>query len=216
VKNPLGAADGYAQVLETGMVGELSEEQLDSVARIRSSIKVSLHLIHDLLELARAEAGQIEIERARTDIAETTREVAEDFRAQATIEGLEFEISTPESLPAETDPIRFRQILSNLLSNAVKYTPRGRVTVTARIRDGSAEFRPNNWIAVSVSDTGPGIPKEKRESIFQEFTRLDPDARQGAGVGLAISRRIARLLGGDITVQSEVGRGSTFTLWLPH
>jgi two-component system sensor histidine kinase BarA len=76
--------------------------------------------------------------------------------------------------------------------------------------------RPGEWIAVRVRDTGPGIPPDKRERIFQEFTRLDPDAEQGAGVGLAISRRISELMGGEITLDSEVGRGSTFTLWIPR
>lgn len=81
--------------------------------------------------------------------------------------------------------------------------------------NGSGGPRDGDWIAIRVTDTGPGIPAGKQETIFQEFTRLDPEAQHGAGVGLAISRRIARLLGGNITVESEVGRGSTFTLALP-
>ncbi len=215
VKNPLGAADGYAQLLEDGILGDLSTKQLESIQRIRRSIQTSLHLIHDLLELARAEAGQIEIDSVRTDVAELAREAVEDFRAQATAAGLGLEMSVDRALPAETDPARVRQILSNLLSNAVKYTPRGRITVEADLRtDGNAP-REGGRIAIHVTDTGPGIPPEKQELIFQEFTRLDPEAQHGAGVGLAISRRIARLLGGDITVESEAGHGSTFTLWVP-
>ncbi|HEX6038012.1 PAS domain S-box protein [Longimicrobium sp.] len=213
VKNPLGAADGYAQLLEEGIFGALSEKQVDSVGRIRRSIATSLHLIHDLLELARAEAGQLEIECVATDVCRAAREVAEDFRAQAMAAGLAIDARVPEGLRADTDPVRLRQILANLLSNAVKYAPRGQATIGAEVRDGGP--RPGQWVAVRVTDSGPGIPEEKRESIFQEFTRLDPEAQQGAGVGLAISRRIARLMGGDLTVESEVGRGSTFTLWLP-
>jgi signal transduction histidine kinase len=215
VKNPLGAADGYAQLLEDGILGELSAKQVESIGRIRRSIQTSLHLIHDLLELARAEAGQIELESVSTDVAELAREAVEDFRAQATAAGLGLEVRADVTLPAETDPARVRQILSNLLSNAVKYTPEGRVTVEADVRPKGGASGDSRCIAIRVTDTGPGIPAEKQETIFQEFTRLDPEAQHGAGVGLAISRRIARHLGGDITVESEVGRGSTFTLWLP-
>lgn len=113
-----------------------------------------------------------------------------------------------------------RQILSNLLSNAVKYTPEGGITVEAVERRERRGTGGGDCIAITVIDTGPGIPAEKQELIFQEFTRLDPDSQQGAGVGLAISRRIARILGGDITVRSPNGdrgaSGSSFTLWIPR
>jgi PAS domain S-box-containing protein len=211
VKNPLGAADGYAQLLQDGILGELSPKQADSIGRIRRSIHASLNLIQDLLELAKAEAGQLELERVRVDAAAIVCEAADDFRAQAGAAGLTLEVHAREPLPAVTDPTRVRQILSNLLSNAVKYTPEGRITVEAAPPTGDS-----GKIAIRVIDTGPGIPEEKRELIFQEFTRLEPAAQQGAGVGLAISRRIARLLGGDITVESAPGGGSAFTFWLPR
>jgi signal transduction histidine kinase len=216
VKNPLGAADSYAQLLEDGLLGELSRKQKESVERIRRSIHASLRLIHDLLELARVEAGHLEVECVPTDIAQAAREVAEDFRAQAEAAGLALEVRLPEPLRADTNPIRIRQVLGNLLSNAVKYTSEGRVAITAELRWNDDGKRPGTWVAIRVTDTGPGISEEKQEKIFQEFTRLDPDAPHGAGVGLAISRRIARMLGGDITVESEEGRGSGFTLWLPR
>ncbi|MGH9456097.1 MAG: PAS domain-containing sensor histidine kinase [Thermoanaerobaculia bacterium] len=216
VKNPIGAADGNAQLLEGGMFGELSEGPRDSVQRIRHSLRASLRLIEDLLDLAQAEAGQIRFERASTDVGQAARDVAKEFEAQASAAGLALDVRAPDDLHTDTDPTRLRQILANLLSNAVKYTPQGRVTVDADARrDGDAP-RPGEWIVVSVTDTGPGIPADKREQIFLEFTRLEPEAQPGSGVGLAISRRIARLLGGDITVESEIGGGSTFTLWLPR
>ena len=124
-------------------------------------------------------------------------------------------VNAPEELFIETDSKRVRQVLDNLISNAVKYGAEGKVTLTVETKSGGPEARGGEWVALSVADIGPGIPKEKHEQVFQEFTRLDPDAPHGAGVGLAISRRIARLLGGDITLSSELGRGSTFTLWLP-
>ncbi|HEX2168518.1 MAG TPA: ATP-binding protein [Longimicrobiales bacterium] len=215
LKNPLGAADGHAQLLEDGIIGDLSERQRDSVGRIRRSIHTSLRLINDLLELARAEAGQIETECVATDVTQAAREVADDFRAQAAAAGLAISVNGPESLQAETDPTRLRQILANLVSNAVKYAPNGEATLTADMKRNGDSNRPGSWVVVSVSDNGPGIPEDKRDMIFHEFTRLDPEAQAGAGVGLAISRRIAQLMGGDLTVESEVGRGSTFTLWLP-
>jgi len=215
VKNPLGAADGYAQLLEDGVLGALSPEQQRSVARIRRAIRTSLDLIQDLLELARAEAGQLALERITTDVAAAAREVAEDYRAQAESAGITLEVHAPESLAVTTDPTRVRQVLANLISNAVKYAPESRVTVTTERRDDGPGVERVPCIAISVADTGPGIPVDKQEQIFQEFTRLTPGAQHGAGVGLAISRRIARLLGGDITVVSEPGRGATFTFVLP-
>ncbi|HEU4631666.1 MAG TPA: PAS domain S-box protein [Gemmatimonadaceae bacterium] len=215
VKNPLGAADGFAALLEEGIGGELSEPHRRSVQRIRRSIQTSLRLIDDLLELARAEAGQVELKVQRVDVAELVQEIAEDFRGQVDAAGLALEVLASDSLPVESDAARVRQILSNLVSNAAKYTHEGRVMLVACRRTGAGAPGPGAWTAIEVTDTGPGIPPEKHETIFQEFTRLDPDAPHGAGVGLAISRRIARLLGGDVTVESEVGRGATFTLWLP-
>ncbi|HEX2122069.1 MAG TPA: PAS domain-containing sensor histidine kinase, partial [Thermoanaerobaculia bacterium] len=211
VRNPLTVADMTAQLLE---IGELSDEERESVQRIRRSIRTSLRLIDDLLEVARAEAGQIDIECEATDVGQVAREVTDDFSAPAATVGLRLEVRAPMGLQADTDPMRLRQILGNLLSNAVKYAQKSQVTVDAELRRSGGP-RPGEWVAVSVSDTGPGIPEDKREAIFQEYTRLDPTAQQGAGIGLAISRRIARLLGGDLTVESELGRGATFTLWLP-
>jgi len=214
LKNPLGAADGFAQLLEEGVLGELEPRQKEGVEKIRSSLESSLRLIGDLLELARAESGQLELRCEPTDLAALAREAAETHRAQAAAAGLALEVDTPASpLWADTDPVRVLQVLGNLVGNAVKYTEAGRVRVTAETRDaGPGEGR---WIAISVRDTGPGIPPEMHEQVFAEFERLGAGRAQGAGIGLAISRRVARLLGGDITLESELGVGSTFTFWLP-
>ena len=220
LKNPLGAIDGYAQLLESGVRGELTPEQRESVQRIRRAVRSALSIIDDLVELSRAEAGQLRIERAPTRVDELARESAEEHRAEAEAAGLDLRVEVPEELPpVSTDAKRVRQILGNLLSNAVKYTPEGgQVSVRAEVKaDGPAQ-RPGRWLAITVSDTGPGIPEEARERIFEEFYRLPtPEGREeeGAGLGLPISRRLARMLGGDVTLVSEVGRGSAFTLWLP-
>ena len=215
VRNPLGVVDAQAWILEDGrLFGPLNEKQRQSVQRIRRSTRISLGLIEDLLELARAEAGQIELSRVETDVGQLAREVADDFQAHAASTGLALDVRAPQGLRTETDPVRVRQVLGNLLSNAMKYAPQGRVTVEAASRQSGGP-RSGEWIAVSVSDTGPGIAPDKLEHIFQEFTRLEPRGQKGLGIGLAISRRIAQLLGGDLVAQSEVGRGSVFTLWLP-
>jgi signal transduction histidine kinase len=234
VKNPLGAADGSLALLEGGILGDLTPKQLDSVRRGRRSIHAALDLIAHLMDLARAEAGQITIRRQPTDMHAVVAEVAEEFRAQAETAGLTLTVDPPHDVPPiDTDPARARQILSNLVSNAVKYTPTGgRVTVRLAMREGTpvpdasthtmahagdAASAPSlgSWVTVDVIDTGSGIKPEARTLLFQEFARFDPSAAHGSGLGLAISQRVARALGGEIRVQSEPGVGSTFTLWLP-
>ena len=215
LRNPLGVADSQAWRLEEGgRLGELSDRQRESIGRIRRSIRRSLRLIDDLLELTRAENGEVDVRHVETDVTQVAREAVEDFQAPAVAAGLTLEIHAPHTLAASTDPARVRQILANLLSNAVKYAAKGPVTVEAQHRHDEGP-RAGPWIALSVRDSGPGIPREQCEAVFEEFTRLDPNAQPGAGIGLAISRRIARLLGGDLTLASDEGRSSTFTLWLP-
>jgi signal transduction histidine kinase len=214
LKNPLGAIDAYAQLLEAGIKGELTEDQLLVVGRIRRATHEVLGTIHDLLELARAEAGQLPIERRATDPEEVVRETVEDYRAALEGAGLTLRVEAGGELPMiQTDAARVREVLGNLLSNALKYTPSGgTVTVETRsVREGAHAPA----VAVSVRDTGPGVPPEERERIFAEFHRVAGAGAQGVGLGLAISRKIARLLGGDLTLESEPGQGAAFTLRLP-
>jgi PAS domain S-box-containing protein len=215
VKNPLGAADGFLDLIESGVITD-PEKRASSLTRARRAIRSALGLINDLVELARAEAGQIEITPEPVDVRSVATEMTEEYRAQAAAKGLALDCHMPDEFPlVESDASRLRQILGNLISNAVKYTPDGRidVRVMSRARDGGSAAA--ECVAVDVSDTGMGIPEEKQHLLFREFTRLDPEATHGAGLGLAISRRVAQALRGDITFRSEPGRGSTFTLWLP-
>lgn len=218
VRNPLGAADGFLELLEHGIgSADLTDEQQERVARARRSLASALALINDLLDLARAEAGQIEIRIGPTDVREAVRETAEEYRAQAERRSLELTVDVPDTFPVvDSDPGRVRQIAGNLLSNAVKYTPAGGSVI---VRVSHVEQSPlpgrRSAVVVHVLDTGPGIPEEKRELLFEEFTRLEGSAASGAGIGLAISRRLARALGGEITLDSTVGAGSTFSFWLP-
>ncbi|HEV2148281.1 MAG TPA: ATP-binding protein [Longimicrobiaceae bacterium] len=216
LKNPLGAADGHLALLEDEILGPLAPRQMQSVERSRRAIRSALRLIDDLVELARAEAGQLEIDAHPVDVREVARELVEEYRAQVEGSGLELRCDFPDTFPViRSDAARVRQVLGNLLSNAVKYTPAGSVDVGVSLRDGRDGNDGAPRVVVEVRDTGAGIPAEKLHLLFTEFTRLHPDAAHGAGLGLAISRRIAHALGGDITVESTEGRGSTFRLWLP-
>lgn len=215
VKNPLGGADGYAQLLEEGILGELTEEQLRGVGRLRGALQAALRLIDDLVDLARAEAGQIDLHIERFDLADLVHELVEEYRAAAEAKGLAIEERPVPGVVIESDRIRTRQILSNLFSNAVKYTERGSITASARWAPARREPDPNRWAVAAVEDTGPGIPEEQQHLLFREFTRLDPTGSRGAGLGLAISQGLAHALGGQITLRSRPGRGSVFMLWLP-
>jgi signal transduction histidine kinase len=223
VKNPLGAADGFLQLLQDRIVGPLTDKQAEHVGRARRSIHSSLELIEDLLDLARAEAGQLEIEWGPVDLRDATRELAEEYRTQAERKGIAMQLALPTELPViRSDATRVRQVLGNLLSNAVKYTDEGRIAVrvdhrsTVESGPAGAPACAGEWVVAEVKDTGPGIPEDQQGRLFQEFTRLDPGEKGGAGVGLAISQRIAHALGGEIAVRSERGEGSVFALWLPR
>lgn len=220
MKNPLGAADGYLSLLEIGVFGELPEAQLETVVRARRSIGAALNLVSQLLDIERAKAGELIIKRERFDLGALTRDCVEDFRsaANAKRQSLTFQISpADDALVVESDRARVRQILANLLSNAVKYTqPGGNITASARSADDEAAPWRGRCVAVAVADNGPGIPAEKHKLLFREFTRFDPDAAEGSGIGLAISQHIAHALGAALTFKSTPGIGSTFTLWLPR
>ena len=218
LKNPLGAADGYAQLLETGVRGEITPGQREWVERLRRSIHQALAIIDDVLLLSRAETGRLEADIRSVDLAALVREAVEDHQAAAHAAGIDLRIQPvpPDLPPVPTDPRRVRQILGNLLSNAVKYTPSGgRVRVSLSTGPGPPPLGATPAAAIAVSDTGPGIPPEAQKLIFEEFARVDTGGTRGAGLGLAISQRLARLLGGVISVDSAVGQGSTFTVWLP-
>jgi signal transduction histidine kinase len=218
LKNPLNAIVGYADLLSQGVKGPLSAEQIESVNRIHRSAESLLSLIDDILDMSRAERGQLSIIPQATHIHSVIQDAVEDHAAGAAASGHRIDIEVPADLPMlTTDPKRVRQVLGNLLSNAIKYTPSGgsiSVRASMKARDGSVNGE--RWVAIQVVDSGPGIPDDKTPAIFEEFSRLEMHRdKPGAGLGLAIALRVARLLGGDLTVGRAEGRGSVFTLWLP-
>lgn len=220
VKNPLGAADGHLALLEDGTLEPLQPQQAESVGRARASVRSALELIDQVVDLARMQAGRFQIERAPVDIRDLVREISAEYRAEAEAIGQSIVVDLSPEVPLiQSDPSRIRQILGNVVSNAVKYTPKGgQISLRAHRTKTAGEAQapgPGEWLTVDVADTGPGIPEDQQEAIFGEFTRIDATRARGAGLGLTVSRRLAQLLGGDLTVESELGKGSTFTLWLP-
>lgn len=217
LKNPLGGARGHLQLLQGGVIDD-PDRRRESLDRADRAIGTALDIIQDLLNLSRAEAGELPLAPQPTPLGAVVRETVEDQQGAAQRAGLSLEVRADPDLPVvETDPRRVREIVRNLVSNAIKYTPAGgdvRVVVHPHAVDGAADSR---WLAVDVIDTGPGIAPEDQEDIFREFTRLDGGANgpAGSGLGLAISRHVARMLGGDIAVSSDPGHGSTFTLKVP-
>jgi len=218
LKNPLHAILGHTELLELEMKGPLTDEQKATLTRIRKSVDALLSLIEDILDLSRAEGGQLRITPGETRVLPVIRETIDEHSASAAAAGHRLDVELPSDLPLiTTDPQRVQQILGNLLSNAIKYTPQGgqiKVRAETKPRDGTTGGQ--RWAAIEVIDTGPGIPSDQRERVFDEFSRLKiHDDKPGAGLGLAIARRVSRLLGGDLTVTSANGHGSVFTLWLP-
>ena len=219
VKNPLGAADGYLSLLELGVNGELTAAQAQTVGRARQCIRTALGLVTQLLELERAAAGALRLTRERVDVRTLVRSCVEDFGSAADEKHQSLTWQLPggtAALVVMSDRARLNQILVNLISNAVKYTqPGGRIVVSARHVDDGAPLGLGHCIAITVTDNGPGIAPEKQHLLFREFTRLDPTAAEGTGIGLAISQSIARALGAAITFTTTPGAGSTFTAWVP-
>ena len=225
LRTPLNAVLGYSELLELGISGPLTDKMREQVGRIRMSAKHLLGLVNDILDLAKVEAGRLSVSSAPASSAATISAAIALIQPQAAAGGLDLaiaEISEPCPIYLGDDE-RVRQVIVNLLSNAVKFTASGgRITVACALTntpDSSARLQPNRqYVAFRVSDTGSGIAEEKLLAIFDPFVQADSGhsrSREGSGLGLTISRRLARLMGGDLTVATKVGEGSTFTLWLP-
>ncbi len=214
VKNPLGAADAYLGLMEEGVLGAIPAKQQETLNAVRRSINHALELIRKLLDLARAEAGQLEVNAESTDLIAVVLEVTESFRPQAEAKKLALAIELPpKAPPLRTDAARLRQIVGNLVSNAVKYTPDGgHVRVHVHVEPGPTGAPDHADIV--VADDGPGIAPDKLPLLFLEFTRFDAGT-EGTGIGLAISQKIAQALGGEISVENHPNEGCAFTLRLP-
>jgi signal transduction histidine kinase len=211
LRTPLNAIIGFSQVLREEMVGPVNPKQAEYLEDIISSGNHLLSLINDVLDLSKVEAGQVELDVHPFSLREALERGVVMVRERATEEGVRVGFTAdPEVDVVDGDERRIRQVIFNLLSNAVKFTPTGgEIDVSAT--------RVNGEVRVSVADTGPGIAFEDRERIFEEFQQTETGSEQheGTGLGLALSKRFVELHGGRIWLESELGRGSTFTFALP-
>lgn len=211
LRTPLNGIIGYADLFAAGISGPMTPVQAQHIHRIDAAARHLLHLIEGILSYSRIEAGKDEVRFSRTDAVLLTRDAAALIEPLMRSKQLEFSVITPPG-PAvmTTDESKVSQILLNLLSNAVKFTETGSVELELTMRDQSALW--------TVRDTGPGIAVEEHEKIFEPFRQVGPvhtKRGSGTGLGLSVARQLTRLLGGELSVESEPGHGSRFFLTLP-
>ena len=209
LRTPLNAILGFTHLLESEVDGELSSDAAESLAMIRTSGEHLKTLIDDILDLSAMETGQVRLSRLVVNVHEVADDVAREARATVMGRPIELKVSGAEHAYAWADPRRLRQVLTNLVSNALKATAEGLVSIQVS--------RGAGMVSVSVSDSGRGIEPAVLQSIFQPYRQAGDAAarRGGAGLGLAIARRLVELHGGSITATSEVGQGSSFTVTFP-
>jgi signal transduction histidine kinase len=226
LRTPLNAIIGYAELLDLRVAGSLAEEHRQQIIRIRDSARHLLGLVNEVLDLAKGDAGRLSLTcgpGSAEDVVDAALSVVQPAAESRAIELSIAEESAVERSTYYGDEDRVRQIVVNLLTNAVKFTPAGgRVRVACglidRANSGSRARGVGPKVYISVTDTGSGISADHLAGIFDPFMQVDSGHTRGAdgsGLGLTVSRRLARLMDGEISVQSELGKGSMFTLWLP-
>ncbi len=226
LRTPLNSLLILASVLAQNDEKNLTRKQVEYANTIYTSGRDLLRLINQILDLSKIEAGKLQIEQRRLAVSDLRQQMEDSFRPISQQSKLEFDVTTDPELPEAitTDPQRLQQILMNLLSNAFKFTEQGRVELAIGLAKDGAKYQTQalrkspSAIAFAVSDTGIGIPRSKQQVIFEAFQQGDASTSRtygGTGLGLTISRELARLLGGEIHLESESGVGSTFTLFLP-
>jgi signal transduction histidine kinase len=213
LRTPLNAIIGFTEIMLAGMSGELSEKNMLKLSRVHLNSKRLLGLINDLLDLAKIEAGRVEVLHDPFSVRELAASIQAQTESLAENKGLAFHVSVDLDLPSVMfgDAARIDQVAKNLLSNAFKFTKEGRVDLHFASNGGST------W-DIAVSDTGIGIPAHALEYIFDEFRQVDGTSQRaygGSGLGLAITRNLVRIMGGDVRVTSTLGKGSTFIVTLP-
>jgi PAS domain S-box-containing protein len=213
LRTPLTTIIGHADLLAAGVIGTSGGEQQYSVERIRDASRELLRMITDILSFAQIEAGRIDVRPVPVVVGEAIARAESLIRLRMQDSALEFTSAPCDGeIVVHADPDRLQQILLNLLTNAIKFTHAGgRISVECALIDGRVQIR--------VRDTGIGIPADRLQSVFDPFVQLDPssvhDVQRGVGLGLAISRDLARAMGGELTAESKLGEGSVFIVDLP-
>ncbi|HEU0300997.1 MAG TPA: ATP-binding protein [Longimicrobium sp.] len=209
LRTPINAILGYSALLLDNIYGPLNEQQARGIERANQAAKHLLELVNDILDLSKIEAGKIDLEVQSAVFPDVVQDLFVTVRPLADEHGSELTLQAEDAVTVTTDPRRVRQIVLNLLSNAIKFGEGKPITVACRATE-------EGGVEVDVRDQGRGIEPENLERIFDEFVQLaHPDQQMGTGLGLPISRRLAVLLGGSLTVESTIGEGSTFRLVLP-
>jgi signal transduction histidine kinase len=217
LRTPLNAIVGYNALALSGLYGEVTPELRSAHDRIRTAADHLLHVLNDVLDLSKIEVGRMEVDARDVALEPLLEGVLSIVEPVAEAKDVRLDLVVARNLPSlVTDPRHVRQILMNLLTNAIKFTERGSVTVGATRGEGAR----SEMVSLAIEDTGIGIARSDLRRIFDEFEQVRPGGRgdsivRGTGLGLAVSRKLARLLGGDVDVTSQVGTGSRFTLWLP-
>jgi signal transduction histidine kinase len=211
LRTPLNSVLGFTEMLSDGIYGELPERAKGALAKVEANGRHLLGLINDVLDLSKIEAGQLKLSLGEYSLAELVNGLIASTEALARTKGLALTTTIAPGLPpGKGDERRLAQVLINLVGNAVKFTESGAVEVRAR--------RVHDEFEITVRDTGPGIAPEDQERIFSEFQQVDDSSTRskgGTGLGLAISKRIIEIHGGTLTVESALGKGSTFRVQLP-
>ncbi len=224
LRTPLNSLLILSQVLTENQQGNLNDKQIEFAQTIHSAGSDLLALINEILDLSKVEAGKIDIHLEEVPLVELVKMIQQKFNPIAENKGINFHVTLANNLPTvlQTDKQRLKQIINNLLSNAFKFTSEGEVKMTIEHPANSDDIAliglsTAQTIALSVTDSGIGIPKDKQQVIFEAFQQADGSTSRrygGTGLGLSISRQLARMLGGDLVVHSEPGKGSTFTLYI--
>lgn len=224
LRTPLNSLLILSGILAKNKKGNLTQEDIESVEIINKSGKDLLQLINEILDLSKIEAGKMTIQFENVSVKEIAQDILMDFKHQAEKKQVDFSVTISNDFPEniETDSLRLSQIIKNLLSNAFKFTSRGEISVKMEIAKQTQfrrkELKNVEMVAFVVSDSGVGIPENKKEAIFEAFQQADGSTSRkygGTGLGLSISKELAQMLGGEIHVESEVGKGSTFSLFIP-
>lgn len=212
LRTPLNSIIGFTGILLMGMSGEMNEEQKKQLTVVKNSADHLLSLINDILDVSKIEAGKVEVSIEEFGLDDIVNEVVETFSPTVSEKGLKLLRDVPEGITLFSDKRRLKQVLMNLVSNAVKFTDKGKIKIEGRISEDGKKLE------ISVSDTGIGIKKEDMNKLFKTFQQIDMSStkrHEGTGLGLYLSRKLAALLGGDISAESEVGKGSRFTFTIP-
>lgn len=215
LRSPLNAIDSYSELMEMEIFGPISDRQREALGRIRMSGRHLLAVLENVLEMTRISAGVVHVDVVPVEAMTVVREAVLMVEPGAALKEQTMTVEDADDITLAADPNRLRQVLVNLLGNAVKYTPNGgTIRVTATVDD----WHGRSHAAIMVHDSGPGIPPEKQDAIFQPYYRLpetEADSPDGVGLGLAISRELIRQMNGEIEVDSKPGDGCTFIVRLP-